>query len=154
MRIGALVVAVVLLTGCANRPASGLPDPEEARQSILEANDGLVSAMVEDRSRAEYHTADWRGVNLNGTPMSAEGFEGEERSVRFDSIQVHDRDVRVYGRTAALRWHADYFVHVNGQPSFAELRLLDLYVFRGDRWLLDLTQVTPVYGTVGNPPEH
>jgi len=154
MRIGAPVAAVVLLTGCASRPASGVPDPEEARRSILEANDAMVSAMVEDRSTAELHTSDWRGVNLNGTPMSAEGFEGEERSVQYDSIQVQDRDVRVYARTAALRWQANFFVHVNGHPSFAEMRLLDLYVLRGDRWLLDLTQVTPVYGTVGNPPEH
>lgn len=39
-----------------------------------------------------------------------------------------------------------------GEPSFAEMRLLDLYVLHEDRWLLDLTQVTPVFGTVGNPP--
>jgi hypothetical protein len=32
------------------------------------------------------------------------------------------------------------------------MRLLDLYVLRDGRWLLDLTQVTPVFGTVGNPP--
>jgi hypothetical protein len=28
---------------------------------------------------------------LNGTPMSAEGFEGEERSMVHDSIKVRDR---------------------------------------------------------------
>jgi hypothetical protein len=33
------------------------------------------------------------------------------------------------------------------------MRLLDVYVLHEDRWLLDLTQVTPVFGTVGNPPE-
>jgi hypothetical protein len=84
--------------------------------------------------------------------MSAEGFEGEERSMQYDSIQVLDREVRVYGTTAALRWHAHFHVHVNGQPSFAEMRLLDVYVLHEDLWLLDLTQVTPVLGTVGNPP--
>jgi hypothetical protein len=52
--------------------------------------------------------------------MSAERFEGEERSMQ--------------------------------EPSFAEMRLLDVYVLHEDRWLLDLTQVTPVFGTVGNAP--
>jgi hypothetical protein len=84
--------------------------------------------------------------------MSAEGFEGEERSMQYDSIHVLDRDVRVYGTTAALRWHANFYVHVNGEPSLAEMRLLDLYVRHEDQWLLDLTQVTPVFGTVGHPP--
>jgi hypothetical protein len=84
--------------------------------------------------------------------MSNEGFEGEERSMQYDDIEVLDRDVRVYGETAALRWHANFHVQVNGEPSFAEMRLLDLYVLRDGRWLLDLTQVTPVFGTVGNPP--
>jgi hypothetical protein len=70
----------------------------------------------------------------------------------YDSIQVLDRDVRVYGETAALRWHANFYVQVNGQSSFAEMRILDVYVRRDGRWLSDLMQVTPVYGTVGNPP--
>jgi len=51
-----------------------------------------------------------------------------------------------------LRWHANFHVHVDGEPSFAEMRLLDVYVLRDGRWLLDLTRVTPVLGTVGNPP--
>lgn len=108
--------------------------------------------MVARTSIAEYHTSEWRGVNLNGTPMTATGFEGEERTMQYDSIKVLDREVRVYGETAALRWHANFHVHVNGEPSFAEMRLLDVYVLRDGRWLLDLTQVTPVFGTVGNPP--
>lgn len=152
MNLRLLVLATVLSSGCADGPPSSVPDPEEARRSILATNDAMVSAMVDGRSTAEYQTSEWRGVNLNGTPMSAEGFEGQERSMQYDSIPVLDRDVRVYGPTAGLRWHASFYVHVNGKPGFAEMRLLDVYVLDGDRWLLDLTQVTPVYGTVGNPP--
>ena len=147
-----LVLVSVLSSGCVDGPSSNVPDPEEARRSILATSDAIVSAMVDGSSTAEYQTSEWRGVNLNGTPMSAQGFEGPERSMRYDSIQVLDRDVRVYGPTAALRWHANFYVRVNGEPSFAEMRLLDVYVLDGDRWLLDLTQVTPVFGTVGNPP--
>jgi hypothetical protein len=146
------VLLSILSAGCANDPASGTPDPEEARESIFASNDAMVSAMVDGRSTAPHLTPEWRGVNLNGTPMSAEGFEGEERSMQYDSIHVLDRDVRVYGPTAALRWHANFYVHVNGEPSLAEMRLLDLYVRHEDQWLLDLTQVTPVFGTVGHPP--
>jgi hypothetical protein len=147
-----LVLLSILSTACANDPASGTPDAEEARESILASNDAMVSAMVDGRPTAPYLTPEWRGVNLNGTPMSAEGFEGEERGMQYDSIHVLDRDVRVYGPTAALRWHANFYVHVNGEPSFAEMRLLEVYVLHEDQWLLDLTQVTPVFGTVGNPP--
>jgi hypothetical protein len=147
-----LVLLSILSTACANDPASGTPDAEEARESILASNDAMVSAMVDGRPTAPYLTPEWRGVNLNGTPMSAEGFDGEERSMQYDSIHVLDRDVRVYGPTAALRWHANFYVHVNGEPSFAEIRLLEVYVLHEDQWLLDLTQVTPVFGTVGNPP--
>jgi hypothetical protein len=115
------VLLSILSAGCANDPASGSPDPEEARESILTSNAAMVSAMVDGSSTAPYLTPEWRGVNLNGTPMSAERFEGEERSMQ--------------------------------EPSFAEMRLLDVYVLHEDRWLLDLTQVTPVFGTVGNAPE-
>jgi hypothetical protein len=162
MKLRSLILAIVLGAGCGNDPAPSpddqarpVGDGEASRDSILAENDGRVSAKVHGRSRAEFHTPEWRGVNLNGTPMSAEGFEGEERAVLYDSIHVRDRDVRVYGSTAstaALRWHADFWVHVNGEPSYAEMRLLEVYVFRDGRWVTDLTQVTPVFGTVANPP--
>ena len=152
MRVTAAVWLTVLYLGCTGQAGAPVPDPEDARQSILAANDGMVSAMVAGTSTSQYETPEWRGVNLNGTPMSSAGFEGEERSMQYDSIHVLAREVRVYGETSALRWHANFFVRVNGQPSFAEMRLLDVYVWRDGQWLLDLTQVTPVYGTVGNPP--
>jgi hypothetical protein len=148
------LICVLLVAGCTN-DASDSPvqsEVEEVRQRILDTNDSMVAAMIANTSTAAYNTADWRGVNLNGTPMSAAGFEGEDRVMEYDSIEVLERDVRVYGEAAALRWHANFFVKVNGRPSFAEMRLLDVYVLRDGRWLNDLTQVTPVYGTVGNPP--
>lgn len=152
MRLRLLALIATFSIACSEVPSTGAVDPDEARRSILAANDGMVAAMVARTSIAEYHTSEWRGVNLNGTPMTATGFEGEERTMQYDSIKVLDREVRVYGETAALRWHANFHVHVNGDPSFAEMRLLDVYVLRDGRWLLDLTQVTPVFGTVGNPP--
>ncbi len=124
----------------------------EVQAAVFEVHDGMVAAMVDGRSTSEYVTGEWRGVNLNGTPMSSEGFEGEERVMTYDRIEILDRDVRHYGATAALRWHANFWVKVNGTPSFAEMRILDLYVKQDGRWRNDLTQVTPVYGTVGNPP--
>jgi hypothetical protein len=136
----------------AHHSAGASVDPGEAERRILEAHDAVVAAMTAGASTAAYHTAQWRGVNLNGTPMSAEGFEGEDRQMVYDRIEVLDRDVRVYGDTAALRWHANFHVQVNGRPSFAEMRILDVYLLRDGHWLNDLTQVTPVYGTVGNPP--
>lgn len=146
------VLAALLAAGCSTANVDQEPDDEAARRQILAVNDSMVAAMTAGSSTSAYRTDEWSGVNLNGTPMSAEGFEGEDRSMQYDSIHVRDRDVRVYGETAALRWHADFFVKVNGNPSYAEMRLLSIYVLRDGRWLNDLTQVTPVYGTVGNPP--
>jgi len=137
---------------CGADPTPVPRNAEDATARIREANDSIVSGMVAGTSTASYRTSEWRGVNLNGTPMTAQGFEGGERRMEYDSIQVLDRDVRLYGETAALSWHANFFVKVNGEPSFAEMRLLDVYVRRDGRWLLDQTQVTPVFGTVGNPP--
>ena len=148
----AIVVAATLAAGCNAADVAEQPDSESARQQILAVNDSIVAAMTSGRPTDAYLTSEWEGVNLNGTPMSAAGFEGEERSMQYDSIHVLDRDVRVYGETAALRWHGNFFVKVNGTPSFAEMRLLTVFVLRDGRWLTDLTQVTPVYGTVGNPP--
>lgn len=152
MRLQLLALIATLSIACAEGPSPGAADLDQAQQSILATNDSMVAAMVAGTSTAAYQTPEWRGVNLNGTPMSAAGFEGEERSMQYDSIKVLDREVRLYGETAALRWHANFHVQVNGQPSFAEMRLLDVYVHRDGRWLLDLTHVTPVFGTVGNPP--
>ncbi|HJR63187.1 MAG TPA: nuclear transport factor 2 family protein [Gemmatimonadaceae bacterium] len=152
MRRAYIVILLVGAVACGGDQTAAVPDAAAAQESILAAHDAMVAAMVEGRPTAELHTAEWSGVNLNGTPMSATGFEGEERAMQYDTIQVLNRDVRVYGDVAALRWHANFYVKVNGNPSFAEMRLLDVYVLKGDRWLLDLTQVTPVFGTVGNPP--
>jgi hypothetical protein len=153
MKIRMAALLGVLSLGCAGEPGANPPDPEQARQEIFDVLDARVAALIAGTDGREYRTGEWRGVNLNGTPMSAEGFEGEDRSMQYDNIEILDRDVRVYGETAALRWHGNFHVRVNGEPSFAEMRLLDVYVLRDGRWLLDLTQVTPVYGTVGNPPE-
>lgn len=153
MKIRVAVWLAAISLGCTGEPAATPPNPEQARQEIVDALNARVTAMIAGTDGREYRTEEWRGVNLNGTPMSAQGFEGEDRSMQYDSIAILDRDVRVYGETAALRWHGNFHVHVNGEPSFAEMRLLDVYVLRDGRWLLDLTQVTPVYGTVGNPPE-
>ncbi|HVS12719.1 MAG TPA: nuclear transport factor 2 family protein [Thermoanaerobaculia bacterium] len=148
-----LVWAAVFIAGCGTGEPAVDGGLEGARQRIFEAHDAMVSAMVEGRSTAPYLTSEWQGVNLNGTPMNREGFEGEERAMEYDDVEVLDRELRVYGEAAALRWHANFFVKVNGQPSFAEMRLLDVYVLRDGQWLNDLTQATPVFGTVGNPPE-
>ena len=152
MKAHMVVLVVLCAAGCV--PSDGPDDNgfEGARQLIFNAHDAVVAAMVEGSSTAAYHTSEWRGVNLNGTPMSVEGFEGEARAMEYDRIEVLDRDVRVYGETAALRWHAHFYVKVNGTPSYAEMRILDVYVLQDQQWLLDLTQVTPVFGTVGNPP--
>ena len=147
-------LAVACLFGCGGDAAPASVDVEAVRQLVFDTSDSIVSAMVGGRSTSSWETSEWRGVNLNGTPMSSAGFEGEERVMQYDSIQILDRELRVYGETAALQWHANFYVHVNGQPSFAEMRLLDVYVRRGDQWLLDLTQVTPVFGTVGDPPQN
>ena len=152
MGVRALIYIFLAAAACNSAEVATQEAPDVSRQRILEAHDSIVAAMVGARSTAAYHTGEWSGVNLNGTPMSASGFEGEERAMVYDSIEVLERDVRVYGETAALRWHANFFVKVNGEPSFAEMRLLDVYVLRDGHWLSDLTQVTPVFGTVGNPP--
>jgi hypothetical protein len=153
MTIRQMVLISIAYVGAACAPSSEV-DTDAARAEILAVHESMVSAMEAATSTAAYLTEDWRGVNLNGTPMSSEGFEGEDRTMQYDSIRVRERDERVYGRTAALRWHADFFVKVNGQESFAEMRILDVYVLRDGQWLNDLTQVTPVYGTVGNPPSN
>jgi len=152
MTTRALVLVALTVGGCSAGDAARDDNLESVRQHIFETHDAVVSALVEGRSTAAYRTSEWRGVNLNGTPMSAEGFEGEDRVMQYDSIQVLDREVRLYGKAAALRWHANFFVKVNGEPSFAEMRLLDVYVLRDGQWLHDLMQVTPVFGTVGTPP--
>jgi hypothetical protein len=156
MRIAevAAVMVSLLSLSCFAGDAGG-PAAEAAanhiERRILEVHDAMVAAMVAGTSSAEFMTSEWRGVNLNGTPMSAAGFEGEERVMVYDRIELRDREVRIYGDVAALRWHADFHVQVNGRPGFAEMRLLDVYVLRDGRWLNDLTQVTPVY--VGDPSE-
>ena len=154
MNVRHAALAAVCLFGCGGDAASTPMGEGEVRQRILDTNDSIVSAMVAGRSTAAWETAEWSGVNLNGTPMTSAGFEGVERSMQYDSIDVIEREVRVYGETAALQWHANFYVHVDGQPSFAEMRLLELFIHRDGRWLLDLTQVTPVFGTVGDPPQN
>jgi hypothetical protein len=144
-------VSLIALGGCSTGELNddGLASVE---QQLYAVHDSIVAAMVAATPSGAWLTSEWQGVNLNGTPMNAGGFEGEDRVMEYDSIHVIDRNVRLYDGTAALRWHAEFFVKVNGRPSFAEMRILDVFVLRDGRWLNDLTQVTPIFGTVGNPP--
>ena len=142
-----------LVGGCSSEDSQVASNSEDVESQIFATHDAIIDAMVAGDSTAQYHTGDWSGVNLNGTPMSASGFEGEDRSMGYERIELIDRNVRVYGDSAALRWHAHFYVTVNGHPSYAEMRILDTYVFQDGKWVNDLTQVTPIHGTVGNPPE-
>ena len=159
-RIRFVILATTLVACASGEPGSA--DRADAERRVFAAHDAIVAAMLAGSpvtgssgrsSGSPLATPEWQGVNLNGTPMSAAGFEGEDRTMVYDRIEVLDRHVRVYGDAATLQWHANFWVKVNGRPSFAEMRLLDVFVLRDGRWLNDLTQATPVYGTVGNPPE-
>lgn len=146
-------MVAVLTVSCDCEHSAPVVDAAAVERAIFAVNDAQIEAMVAGESTAAYSTSRWSGVNLNGTPMDASGFEGEDRVMEYDRIEILERNVRVYGDIAALRWHANFHVTVNGNPSFAEMRLLDVYVNEDGQWKKDLTQVTPVYGTVGNPPD-
>ena len=154
MMRGVATTLAAVLVGCASPPADESVDMVAAESEIVAAHDAIVAGLIAGTPTTEYHTANWSGVNLNGTPMTLGGFEGEDRVMVYDSIQVVDRDIRFYGESAALRWHGHFYVKVNGEPSYAEMRLLDVYVLEDGRWVNDLTQVTPIFGTVGNPPSN
>ena len=74
--------AIACMIGCAGDPAPAVVDHDVVRQRVFDANDSIVVAMVDGRSTARWQTAEWGGVNLNGTPMSSQGFEGEERTMQ------------------------------------------------------------------------
>ena len=151
-RITLFGLVAFLAVSCNRDHNAPVVDTAAVESAIFAVNDAQVEAMVAGESTAAYSTSSWSGVNLNGTPMDASGFEGEDRVMVYNRIEILERNVRVYGDVAALRWHANFHVTVNGNPSFAEMRLLDVYVLEDGQWKKDLTQVTPVYGTVGNPP--
>ena len=154
MTRGVAAVLAVAVLGCSSPPVDAPVDVVAAESAIFTAHDAIVAGMIAGTPTDHYHTNEWSGVNLNGTLMTLGGFEGEERMMVYDSIQILDRNVRVYGESASLRWHAHFYVRVNGEPSYAEMRVLDVYVLHDGRWINDLTQVTPIFGTVGNPPSN
>ena len=88
-------IAIACVIGCAGESPFTSMAPDVVRQRVFEANDSIVTAMVDGRSTESWQTAEWAGVNLNGTRMRNEGFENEERTMQYDSIRVLEREARV-----------------------------------------------------------
>jgi ketosteroid isomerase-like protein len=108
---------------------------------------GLLSADVEALERVL--TSDFLLIDVvSGSviPRAALLAVVRSRQLRFDSLQLVESLVRLYGTTAVVTGHTEMTGRFEEQPFAASSRYTHVFVLQDGRWHLASAQGTPISG--------
>ena len=135
-------VASVPLSDC----GSARPMRESAEAAVLAVDDArLRSRAAGDTSvLSRIYADDYQLITAEGVVRTKKDQIDEVSSgvLRFLPVELLDRTVHVYERTALVLSHERAHIIRNGQEIGGELRMTRVYVLRDERWQLVLAQAT------------
>jgi len=119
-----------------------------AESEVLYLDDQRYAARQSGDADAmsRIYADDYTLITAEGVLRSKADQINEMRSqqLRFNPIEILDRNVRVYGDTAIVLAHEHSSIIRNGQEIGGDFRTTRVYVRRGDRWQLEHTQATRI----------
>jgi|SRR5579864_213607 len=141
------ILACMPLLATAKDKDKGKDKPKGgAEQQIASLEDQAKDAAVKaDASFLENYLADdYVGVGGTGKVNNkSEAIEMRKNgTVKYDSIDVSDRKIRVYGNTAIVNLKADVKLTVNGQDMSGPYRVSRVWVKQGGKWKIASFQST------------
>jgi len=142
-RMCAVLLAIFML-GCASTKNT---TTEEVKKEILQKEDEQNNAMLKnDASLLGAMCADelaWTnasGVLLSKSEMLADLQSGKQRN---SSIVHEDVRLHVFGDTVIVTGVSKSHYQYNGKESLGTRRFTNVWIKRGDDWLLAVHHVTP-----------
>ncbi len=149
----ALVIAFTLSVPAFARDKDKDKDKDQAAGSNVEQQiksldeQSRDAAMKGDVTFLEKHLADdYVGIGSSGSTVDKnQAIQNRKNGVtKFESIDIRDQKIRVYGNTAVVESDANAKGNMNGQPFSGEYRTTTVWVKRGNDWKEVNFQVTPV----------
>lgn len=143
-----VVLAIsISLFGSEKKQSTGSSVEDQVKALDRQSRD---AALKGDTTFLEQHLADnYISIGGNGKQMTKDQAIQSRKSgnMKYDSIDVHDQKVRVYGNTAIVDDYATVKGTSNGQPVSGEYRASFVWVKQGKDWKLVQFQATPVEST-------
>ena len=129
-------IFVSILICLASIIASGQAETEKLTQTIKDFHQALINKNVvslnqqTDRVLSYGHSNGW--VEVKSELLK----NIETRFIDYKSYKVDSLDISINGNTASARFIADIDVALNGKPGLYRLKVLEVWVKKGKRWLL------------------
>ncbi len=139
---GCAAVALVLFVGAQTRNAAESTAKEEILQIERERNKAIISgdaAALERMTSDDYTFVTLRG-ELRTKAEIVQGFKSG--SFHYDSREISDLNVRIYGRTAVVTGRSNQRGRENGKDYSGDYRFTRVYSKQGGQWRTVALQTT------------
>ena len=142
-----VVVAILLLHGCANAPPQDVAAPDVIAQLSAQADAWDKAIVRKDRAAIEQNMSeDFRQIDSAGNVEAKASFVDGLMSpdLQIDPYVVEDFDVRVYGDVALLSGRTRMTGKHQGAPFTSHYRYIDVYVRRQGQWKVVSVQISRI----------
>jgi len=132
-----VVLAVLVLHGCASAPPHGVATPDVISQLSVQADAWDKAIVRKDRAAIEQNMSeDFRQIDSAGNVEAKASFVDGLMSpdLQIDPYVVEDFDVRVYGDVALMSGRTRMTGRYQGTPFTSHYRYIDVYVRRQGQW--------------------
>ena len=120
----------------------------DARAQLDKAYAAYLEAIIDADSAtlAKLYTDDYTFTNGRGMFLSKEDRlqNIETGATDLESVEVSDREVRIYGNTAIDTNQVTLKAKYSGQAASGDYRHLSVWVKQGNTWRLAANQITPI----------
>ncbi len=141
----ASAILLFVMSVCAQKPTAGSSDAK-AKDEILQLEQERNQAILRgDAAALERMTADdYTFITLRGELRTkAEIVQGfKSRLFHYDSREISDLNVRVYGSTAVVTGRSNQKGQENGKDYSGDYRFTRVYLKQGGRWQTVALQTT------------
>ena len=126
----------------AKKPAGSVQDQikkleEDRNQAVLKGDAATLDRMTSD----DYNLVDSRGKFMTKAQI-LDGFKSG--SIKFESRELSDLNVRVYGNTAVVTGVVTQKSSEDGKDTSGKSRFIRVYVKQNGRWVSVANQATTI----------
>jgi uncharacterized protein (TIGR02246 family) len=138
---GFLLLACIAFAGDTTQQSDTRAQLDKAyaayRQAIIDADSATLAKLYTD----DYTFTNGRGMFLSKEDRLQ---NIETGATDLESVEVSDREVRIYGNTAIDTNQVTLKAKYSGQAASGVYRHLAIWVKQGGRWRLAANQITPI----------
>jgi ketosteroid isomerase-like protein len=133
---------------CQASDARALCDAEASVTDALRRNS---AGTLADSYADEFQLINFRGTQVNKAGVLAAIRSG---ALRFENLSTSELQLRIYGNTGVITGRQLQVAREPGADNQAhpnDVRFTHIYVLRGGRWQLVISQITPIVASAPRP---